>query len=171
MRAFSLFAAAVVLASVPGYAADKYTGPRPPKPDIPYLLHADNLIETESGVAAQESRKDSSIAVINGAASPVRTPLSEPIFIIRTDKLQGERFELYKLEVRNGRREVVIGQKKERACRTLCTSRSLALMTAFTKSRWTSRLKMVSTHSPRRDRIRPSVSPSTDAGSSCYNPV
>ena len=112
MRAFSLFAAAVVLASVPGYAADKYTGPRPPKADIPYLLHADNLIETESGVAAQESRKDSSIAVINGAASPVRTPLSEPIFIIRTDKLQGERFELYKLEVRNGRREVVIGQKK-----------------------------------------------------------
>ena len=28
-------------------AADKYTGPVPPKPDIPYLLHASTLVETE----------------------------------------------------------------------------------------------------------------------------
>jgi len=112
MRAFSLFAAVVVLAGAPLLAADKYTGPRPSKADVPYLLHADNLIETEIGTAGQESRKDASVAVLNGASSPVKTPLSEPIFIIRTDKLQADRFELYKLESKNGRREVVIGQKK-----------------------------------------------------------
>ena len=29
-------------------ADEKYTGPHPPKPDIPYLMHADNLVEPES---------------------------------------------------------------------------------------------------------------------------
>jgi len=111
MRTFSLFAVALLVCAQ-AFAADKYTGPRPPKADVPYLLHADNLIETEVGQASQESKKDQSVAVINGANSPVRTPLSEPIFIIRTDKLQGDRFECYKLESKNGKREVVIGQKK-----------------------------------------------------------
>ena len=32
-------------------AADKYSGPRPPKADLPYLVHADNLVPTEAGVA------------------------------------------------------------------------------------------------------------------------
>jgi hypothetical protein len=112
MRTFSLFAAALVLTCVPAFSADKYTGPRPPKADIPYLLHADNLIETEVGQAGQETQKNQTVAIINGANSPVRTPLSEPIFIMRTDKLQADRMECYKLEVKNGKREVTIGQKK-----------------------------------------------------------
>src|SRR5438105_11489753 len=29
------------------FAADSYNGPRPQKPDVPYLLHADQLVETE----------------------------------------------------------------------------------------------------------------------------
>jgi len=112
MRTFSLFAAALVLTCVPAFSADKYTGPRPPKADIPYLLHADNLIETEVGQAGQETQKNQTVAIINGTNSPVRTPLSEPIFIMRTDKLQADRMECYKLEVKNGKREVTIGQKK-----------------------------------------------------------
>jgi hypothetical protein len=93
-------------------AADKYTGPRPPKADVPYLLHADNLLETEQGTATNEQRKDATYAVIEGAASPAKTPLAEPIFLIRTDKLQADKLEAYKLEVRNGKREVLIGHKK-----------------------------------------------------------
>jgi len=112
MRTLSLLAAVLAFSVVPAVGADKYTGPRPPKADIPYLLHADNLIETEVGQAAQETHKDSSVAVINGASSPVRTPLSEPIFIIRTDRLQADRIECYKLDAKNGKREVVVGQKK-----------------------------------------------------------
>jgi hypothetical protein len=93
-------------------AADRYSGPRPPKADVPYLMHADNLVETEPGTARNEQRKDSTYAVIDGAASPAKTPLAEPIFIIRTDKLQVDKLEAYKLEVKNGKREVLIGHKK-----------------------------------------------------------
>jgi hypothetical protein len=114
MRAASLFAVAAltVIGLTPLAAADKYMGPRPAKVDVPYLLHADNLIELETGMAKQESRKDQSMAVIDGASSPVKTPLSEPSFIVRTDRQQADKFEMYKLDVKNGRREVVIGQKK-----------------------------------------------------------
>jgi hypothetical protein len=43
-------------------------GPRPPKPDLPYLMHADNLIPTESVEAKQEERKG------DGYAIPAPTP-------------------------------------------------------------------------------------------------
>src|SRR5438128_2351018 len=69
------------------FGAEKYTGPRPPKADVPYLLHADNLIETEIATAKSENRKDTVIATLPGANSPVKTPLAEPIFIIKTEKL------------------------------------------------------------------------------------
>jgi len=54
------------------------------------------------------------IASVPGTSSTARTPLSEPIFIIETDKLQPEGLELYKLDVKNGRREVTLSQKKRR---------------------------------------------------------
>lgn len=93
-------------------AAERYTGPRPPKADVPYLMHADNLIETESATASSEQRKDTTVATLNGATSSVKTPLAEPIFIIKTEKFQPDKFEAYKLEAKNGKREVVIGHKK-----------------------------------------------------------
>jgi hypothetical protein len=111
MRVASLLAVAAILTTSLA-AAEKYTGPRPAKADVPYLLHADNLIELETGLAKQEARKDQSLAVLEGANSPVKTPLSEPMFIIRTDRQQADKFELYRLEAKNGKREVVIGQKK-----------------------------------------------------------
>ena len=46
--------------------AEKYTGPRPPKADVPYLLHADNLIETEIGKAKSDERKDTVVASSSG---------------------------------------------------------------------------------------------------------
>lgn len=95
-----------------GLAAPKYDGPRPPKPDIPYLLHADNLIETEVGTAANETRKDATFAVIDGAASPVKTPLAEPIFLMQSDKIPAEKIEAYKLVPKNGKREIQIGGRK-----------------------------------------------------------
>ena len=111
MRLISVFLLLTCI-SIPAVAAEKYTGPRPPKADVPYLLHADNLVETEIGAASTENRKDNATAVINGANSPVKTPLSEPIFIIRTDRLQADRFEVYRLESKDGKREVSLGNKK-----------------------------------------------------------
>ena len=101
-------------ASVAAFAADKYDGPRPPKKDLLYLAHADNLIPTDALDATEDRKKDDVIASVPGTSSTARTPLSEPIFIIETDKLQPEGLELYKLDVKNGRREVTLSQKKRR---------------------------------------------------------
>ncbi len=110
----------VCLAAV---AADKYEGPRPPKPDIPYILHASNLIETEVAQATEDKKgKDEMIYRVNGAASPVRTPLAEPIFIFDSEKISPEGLELYKFDVRGGNREVVERKKRgARAYRLLTT--------------------------------------------------
>jgi hypothetical protein len=96
--------AAFVIAGGCLAAAEKYTGPVPPKPDIPYLLHAANLVETE--VANAEAGRKSDTFVIEGASSPARTPLAEPIFIIDARNIQPDSFELYRLEVKGGKREV-----------------------------------------------------------------
>lgn len=106
----TLFAAAVL---VPLLAQD-YTGPTPPKADVPYLLHASNLIETETDEAKQESKKNSTLYWVEGAASKARTPLAEPIFIIRTQKLNAEKIELYAFEVNKGRRELEIKDRPGR---------------------------------------------------------
>jgi hypothetical protein len=87
------------------FAAEKYNGPVPPKTDIPYLLHASNLIPTEVADAREEGRNDDKF-VISGASSPARTPLAEPIFLIDARQLAPENFELYRLDVKGGKREV-----------------------------------------------------------------
>lgn len=96
-------------------AQEKYTGPRPPKPDVLYLVHASNLIPTEVVDAGKpESHHNELTYTIAGASSPARTPLSEPIFIIQADKIQPQALELYRAEVKGGRREVSISQKRTR---------------------------------------------------------
>jgi len=86
--------------------AQEWKGTRPPKPDVPYLLHADNLIETEIGEARMEERKKDTIHILTGASSPVRTPLAEPIFLFLSESIKPEKLALYKLEVKGGQREI-----------------------------------------------------------------
>jgi hypothetical protein len=95
-------------------AAEKYDGPMPPMPDVPYLLHAMNLVPTEVVTAQQETRKNDSTFMISGAASPARTPLAEPIFIIDARQISPDRLELYRLEIKRGEREVSIGSGRHR---------------------------------------------------------
>lgn len=87
---------------------DEYHGPIPPKADIPYLLHASNLIETQASEAKQESKKNATLFWIEGTTSTARTPLAEPIFIIKTEKLNPDKIELYKFDVTKNRRELTI---------------------------------------------------------------
>ncbi len=96
-----------------GFAQSKYTGPKPEKPDMPYLKHADKLIPLEANEAKEESRKDEQWAVVRGTASVVRTPLAEPFFIMEQGKLDARQFELYRVETKNGQREVLLGRKKK----------------------------------------------------------
>ncbi len=109
----------LLLAAIGLSGAEKYTGPLPPKPDVPYLLHATNLVETELGQAREESRKNDTNYVIAGASSPARTPLAEPIFIIDAQKSSPERFELYRLEVKGGNREVTFSNRRRGGNRPL----------------------------------------------------
>ena len=91
-------------------AADKYDGPRPPQPDMLYLVHADNLVPTE----AVEAKEESGVYNVPGASSPARTPSGRAIFLIQSDKVLPERLELYRWEVKGGRRELAIGKGAKR---------------------------------------------------------
>ena len=94
--------------------AQKYDGPRPPKPDVPYLVHADNLIPCEAADAKQSDVKEDTVYTVPGLSSPARTPLAEPIFLIQTEKLSAEKMELYRLEVKDGSRRIVFPKKKKK---------------------------------------------------------
>src|SRR5437868_4069049 len=101
MRAFVL----PILIAATAFAAD-YTGPRPTKTDALYLMHADNLVELEVVTAKQDSKKDDILYTVQGTAATAKTPLAEPIFILKSDKLMPDSIELYKFEVKNGHREL-----------------------------------------------------------------
>jgi hypothetical protein len=108
------YGAVGLLAAQPLLAIDKYDGPRPRKKDVLYVVHADNLIETEVATASQTADKDGTIFSVPGAASPVRTPLAEPIFLMAPDEITPDSLGLYRFDVRNGRREILITGKKRR---------------------------------------------------------
>ena len=113
MKTLAALLASLWLCSTFATAEEKYDGPRPPKPDIPYLVHADNLIETEVGEAREEHHGKSDVTyIIPGANSPVRTPLAEPIFLFEAEKISPESIGLYRMEVRKGNREVVTSEKR-----------------------------------------------------------
>ena len=111
--------AAFLLSACVLLAADKYTGPRPSQPDVPFLLHAGKLIPTEAVEAHEEQKKNESTYVISGASSTAKTPLAEPIFLFEADKISPERMELYRLEVKGGQREITVSQKKRGGPRPL----------------------------------------------------
>jgi hypothetical protein len=106
----SSVALGVLLAATLAWTAD-YTGPRPPKPDLVYLMHADNLIPAEAAEAKQEKNDTYTVA---GATSPARTPLAEPIFLMQSDKITPESLELYRLDVKSGHREITLSGGRRR---------------------------------------------------------
>lgn len=89
-------------------AQKKYTGPRPPKPDVPFLVHAGKLVETETNTATESQGKDGTVYTIPGATSPARTPLPEPIMLFQSDKINPDRLTLYKMEVKGGSRTLLV---------------------------------------------------------------
>src|SRR5947208_16666287 len=93
-------AALLALAGVA--SAQKYTGPRPSKPDLPYLKHAETLVPTEASEAKEEKgKKDDLTYVIAGASSSETTPLASPILLMDSQKLSAAKLEPHTLEVKN----------------------------------------------------------------------
>jgi len=109
----------LVLAATPLAFAQKYNGPRPPKPDLPYLVHADDLVPTEALVAKEEKKKDDILYYVDTPSSPVKTPLASPVLLLQASKVQAERLALYKWDVRNGRRELLFSPKKKQSGKPL----------------------------------------------------
>src|ERR1700689_5122645 len=79
-----------------------------------YLVYADNLVPTEATDHKQESKKNETTFTIAGASSSMVTPLAEPIFIMQSDKIDPERLELYRVEMKSGHREVTMAPKRTR---------------------------------------------------------
>lgn len=103
----------ILIAAVCAATAQKYSGPLPPKADLPYIKHAESLLPTESTEAKEEKgKKDDVLYVVAGARSSAKTPLASPIFIFQSDKLTPDKLQLFKLETRNGRREILFTAKK-----------------------------------------------------------
>lgn len=94
--------------------ADKYTGPKPPKSDLPYILHARTLVETDAGSAREEKTKDGVLYVLDGVAAKSRTPLAEPIFILSAKKLVPDKISCWKMTIKGGRRELTIPAKPKK---------------------------------------------------------
>jgi hypothetical protein len=103
-----------LLAGCMSARAAEYDGPRPPKADVPYLLHASTLVETEASEARQEDRQKETAYVVAGASSPVRTPLAEPIFILLSESLKPEQFQLFDVQVVKGNRETVFPKDRKK---------------------------------------------------------
>lgn len=103
----------LLLIAAAASVAQKYTGPRPPKADVPYLKHAENLVATEATEAKEENRKDDILYVVSGATSTAKTPLASPIFLFQAEKIVPDKLTLFKLESKNGNREVLFSHKKK----------------------------------------------------------
>ena len=109
LRRILLLSSAAMLAAF----GQKYTGPRPPKPDLPYIKHADHLVPTEDVMAKEAKTKNQSIFTMEGASSSAKTPLALPVFLLLADKLNPGRLGLYRLEVKDGHREVAATAGKQ----------------------------------------------------------
>jgi hypothetical protein len=92
--------------------AQKYTGPPPAKPDLPYIQHATNLIATEAVEAKEQKSKDDTVYTIDGENSSSKTPLALPIFFIKADKLNPASLQMYRLESKDGHRQLTASAKK-----------------------------------------------------------
>lgn len=106
-----------VAVAVTATAQKKYTGPRPAKPDVPFLLIIDKLIEVESAMAQESSAKNSTTYTVSGESSNVRSPVPEPVFLFQAEKLNPERLSLFRMNPAGGKRSLTIptGKKPKNA--------------------------------------------------------
>jgi hypothetical protein len=102
----------LLLAALATANAQKYAGPAPPKSDLPYIQHATNLIATEPVEAKEQKTGTDTLWTIDGANSPSKTPLALPIFVIKADKLNPSSLQMFRLDSKEGHREVTASAKK-----------------------------------------------------------
>jgi len=111
----ALFAFVLALGAAAAFAdeTNELGLPNPEKPDVPYLIHANNLVETEVSEAHEEVDGKKLSYWIEGASSPVKTPLASPQFLYRAGQITPDRLQLYRFEPNKGRREILLRKKKK----------------------------------------------------------
>jgi hypothetical protein len=116
MKATKLVLALTIAACVaaPVFAEKKYTGPRPPKTDVPFLQHASTLIEVEKGEADEAHSHGNITYSVAGATSRTRTPVPEPVFYFQSDKINPEHMVLYKMDTKSGQRTLTMPEQGRR---------------------------------------------------------
>jgi len=82
--------------------------PKPDKKDIPYLLLADNLVQTEVVRPEAQQTSDGTSYSIPGETSLAKTPLALPVFLIDIAQIQPEKLRLIHLTASSGHRQVLI---------------------------------------------------------------
>ncbi len=87
-------------------ARQEYSGPPPPRRDAIYLVHADDLVETETATARAQTVGNDLTYVIPGERSMARTPLASPTLVIEAAGINAEKLQLFRLDVKNGHREI-----------------------------------------------------------------
>jgi hypothetical protein len=104
---------ALLLVAALAAFAQKYDGPKPPKPDLPYLKHATTLVPLEVSEAKEQKQKNDTLYIVEGAASSAKTPLASPVFLFQSSKILPDKLGLYKFDVKGGHREILFGAKKQ----------------------------------------------------------
>ena len=151
-------------------------------PTSPTCCYANKLVETETVEARQQAgKKDSMVFTIAGASSPAKTPMAEPIFLIDADKLNVNAFELYKLDVKGGNREITTatGRRGKGGARPLKLTIQRVAEHLYSASKPVKVWRTVSIRCRRATQTRRSASRSTKTSSTdeklhprlaCYNP-
>jgi hypothetical protein len=104
-RALTLFVLSIGL-----LAQTKYTGAKPDKKDVPYLVHAATLVQTEIVHSTPKEDGGHTVWSLPGESSLAKTPLALPIFLIDAGTLAPLKLRLYAFEPKNGRRELTLGR-------------------------------------------------------------
>ena len=103
----------LLLAASAGAQENKLGLPNPDKSDVPYIIHASRIVETEQSQATENTRKNELIYTVPGAGSPVTTPLASPEFLFRYETINPSDLTLFQLIPKNGRRELLFRKKKK----------------------------------------------------------
>jgi hypothetical protein len=91
-------------------AQAKYAGPKPDKKDVPYLIHASTLVQTE--IARPVPKEDGGMTTwsIPGESSLAKTPLALPAFIIDAAAVSPAKLLLYRFELKGAHRELTLAK-------------------------------------------------------------
>src|ERR1700735_2666459 len=81
---------------------------KPEKKDVPYLIHASTLVQTEIARPVPKEDGDMTTWSIPGESSLAKTPLALPAFVIDASAISPAKLQLYQFELKGAHRELTL---------------------------------------------------------------